>query len=63
MPRPLFVQAGAQDDGSPLPLVREAFRTAEQAAAILASPPPKLEIHEGGHGWSDAEVWDWLANF
>jgi len=59
-PRPLYVQSGLEDPGCPPELVRAAFETARQAAKTLGCCEPLLELHPGGHCWSDSGVWEWL---
>ncbi len=61
LPRPIYIQAGRQDSGGPLSLVQSAFDRLKQAAELTGGPGPVLEIHDGGHCWCDAKVWDWIA--
>jgi dienelactone hydrolase len=59
VPRPLYVQAGAQD--TPVQYVRDAFGVARRVGIALGGEPV-LEVHDGGHRWADAAVWDWIGS-
>jgi dienelactone hydrolase len=61
-PRPILIEAGTQDTGFPVAGTRRAVAELRRIyAALGAEAAVETDIFEGGHRWSGAKAYDWLA--
>ena len=61
-PRPLLVEAGADDRGFPVDGTRRAVAELQRVYDCLgAGAALATDIFDGGHRWSGARAYDWLA--
>ena len=61
-PRPVLIEAGTLDGGFPVAGTRRAVAELRRVYACLgAEAALETDIFEGGHRWSGAKAYDWLA--
>jgi dienelactone hydrolase len=61
-PRPVLIEAGTEDQGFPLAGTRRAVADLRRVYECLgAGGALETDIFEGGHRWSGAKAYDWLA--
>lgn len=61
-PRPVLIEAGTEDGSFPVAGTRRAVADLRRVYECLgAGPALETDIFEGGHRWSGARAYDWLA--
>lgn len=63
-PRPLLVESGADDEGRPLELAKQAVRELERVYTLLrVLDRLGTDFHPGGHAFSGRQAFDWLERW